>query len=263
MRRPHLFEFIDQPWYPAALRDLQTDALQRMTGPAFAPVAPLIEQALRSTQQRRVIDLCSGGGGPWKTLLPLLDVGTSLRVTLTDRYPNRPKFESLEREFEGQIDFMARPVQAESVPHGLPGMRTMFSAFHHFPPGQALAVLRNARDAGVAIGVFDVGSARTNTLSLFQTLAFFLVAPLLFLLTYFVLTPKLGPMTWPRFVFTYLIPIVALVTCWDFLATALRAYTRTEMEAMVSALESDDYTWVVHELGTKQFPIFAIVGSPG
>ena len=261
--RPHLFEFIDLPWYPAALRDLQTDALQRMTGQAFAEVAPVIAETLRFTGTSQIVDLCSGGGGPWRTLRSLVDVdGTPVRVTLTDRYPNLPRFSSMRDESEGQIDFRSDPVDAQAVPADLVGMRTMFSAFHHLWPDEAIAVLRSARDDRVAVGIFDVGSARADAKSLFQTLAFFAAAPILFLLTYFVITPRLGRLTWQRIVFTYLVPVVPLVTCWDFLVTALRAYTREEMEAMVSRLQHAGYTWQVGESGTKQLPINYIVGRP-
>ena len=258
MVRPHLFEFIDLPWYPAALRDLQTDALQRLTGPAFRAVAPLIAETLERTRTDRIVDLCSGGGGPWPTLRTQI----AAPITLTDRYPNRPRFAAMRDESDGQVDFAPDPVDAQAVPRHLTGMRTIFSAFHHLRPPEAVALLRDARDAGVPIGVFDVGSARTNAGSLIRTLLFSALAPALFLLTYYVITPKLGPLTWQRIVFVYLLPVVPFVTAWDFLVTALRAYTVEEMRSMVAGLGEDTYEWDVGEIGTKRLPIHYIIGEP-
>ncbi len=269
MVRPHLFEFLDLPWYPAALRNLQTDALQRMTGPAFAAVVPLIQRTLRQAGTSRVIDLCSGAGGPWPQLRLLVGEPDAVsEITLTDRFPNLPRFERLREESDGQIGFVAQPVDAQAVPAELVGMRTIFSAFHHLRPDEAAGLLRNASETGAALGVFDVGSARTDVPSVLRTLAFLALAPVVFLFTYFIMTPRLGPLTWPRVLFTYFIPIVPLVTWWDFLVTAFRAYTRQEMEkmvemvAMVATLGGDSYVWEVGEVRTKQFPINYILGYP-
>ena len=37
---------------------------------AYAPVAPLLQSALDSTSSASIMDMCSGGGGPWLTFLP-------------------------------------------------------------------------------------------------------------------------------------------------------------------------------------------------
>lgn len=70
--RLHLFEIEDQPWCPRILRDYTTDFLQFAlhVGDNYAPAAPLIEAELQAYGERRIVDLCSGGGGPWTRLLP-------------------------------------------------------------------------------------------------------------------------------------------------------------------------------------------------
>src|ERR1035441_7785268 len=67
MRRVHFIEFHDQPWFPSSLRDYVTDALQFGFNlfKVYAPIAPLLQSALDSTRSRSIVDLCSGGGGPW------------------------------------------------------------------------------------------------------------------------------------------------------------------------------------------------------
>ena len=95
MGRLHLLELEDQPWYPAAVRDAATDFLRFAleSGDIYAPAAPLLQDLLARTGTRQIVDLCSGGGGPWTRLLPALD--SDVRVCLTDLYPNRSGMQRL------------------------------------------------------------------------------------------------------------------------------------------------------------------------
>ena len=70
MRRVQLIEIHEQPWFPSFLRDLATDALQFGFNllNVYGRVAPLVQNALDTTGKRSVVDLCSGGGGPWLEL---------------------------------------------------------------------------------------------------------------------------------------------------------------------------------------------------
>ena len=261
--RLHLFEFIDQPWYPNELRNLQTEGLSRFMGRNYEVVAPVIRETMRATGTSKIVDLCSGGAGPWPNLRTLVSESEPVSITLTDAYPNPARYERLRDESGGQLHFSGEPVDARAVPRELDGVRTMFSAFHHLRPEEALAVLENAREANTGIAIFDVGSGRTDTKSLIQTLVFFgLFAPLMNLLFYWALTPTLGPLTWQRVVFTYLIPVVPFVTAWDGFVSGIRSYTRDELEQMAAKLAADGYTWRVGELDSKQFPIQYIVGYP-
>ena len=65
-----LVEIEDLPWCPRAIRDGGTDWLRFMANAtrAFDAVAPKIRQAMNATGTSSVVDLCSGGGGPWETL---------------------------------------------------------------------------------------------------------------------------------------------------------------------------------------------------
>ena len=74
MRRVHLFEFEDLPWFPAALRDPLTDLLGKVieVGRVYHPVVPLLARALQTTGDRVLLDLCSGAGGPIVPLRRLL-----------------------------------------------------------------------------------------------------------------------------------------------------------------------------------------------
>src|SRR5271156_6186257 len=67
MQRKAWFEIHDHRLFPGFLRDLVTDALEAMWNARdiYGPLAPRLERALAESGTRRVVDLCSGGGGPW------------------------------------------------------------------------------------------------------------------------------------------------------------------------------------------------------
>ncbi len=75
------------------IRDLATDYLHFMSTRValHQPMAPVLREALAKSGATRVVDLCSGGGGPVLTLY------RSLRVpfTLTDKYPKNPSISTL------------------------------------------------------------------------------------------------------------------------------------------------------------------------
>jgi hypothetical protein len=91
MKRLHLFEIHDQEWCPRAIRDAETDFLQfRMAKiKGCAAMVPVLATALQRTETRQVVDLCSGAGGPWFWLQPVLaERGLDVSVCLTDKYPS-------------------------------------------------------------------------------------------------------------------------------------------------------------------------------
>src|ERR1700736_2005606 len=71
------FEFHDQKWFPNNLRDGVTDALQFILslGRIYWPIVPILSKAVEASGAARIVDLCSGGGGPWLWLYRLLRVG--------------------------------------------------------------------------------------------------------------------------------------------------------------------------------------------
>ena len=81
MRRMHLVELEDLPWFPAILRDGGTAFLEfaeRASGHGRRMVGPL-ERALDATGETRIVDLCSGGGGPAATIADELAHNPALR----------------------------------------------------------------------------------------------------------------------------------------------------------------------------------------
>src|SRR5450759_75088 len=169
MRRVQFIEIHEQPWFPSSLRDEITDALQFGFNllKAYAPIAPLLQSAVDSTRSRSIVDMCSGGGGPWFDLSRELEGDPpGLHIWLTDKYPNFRALQNVKAASENQITFYPGSVEAMKVPGELKGFRTMFTSFHHFSPKEARAILQNAVDASESIGIFEIPRRAPSTIGL-------------------------------------------------------------------------------------------------
>jgi hypothetical protein len=269
MRRIEWMELHDQAGFPAALRDLMTDALQALWrfGNSYGAILPELHRWLtRGAKGGRleVVDLCSGGGGPWQGLAEALEreYGLAVRVRLTDRYPNVGAVRQAQTRAEGKdgggarVEYVAEAVDAERVPEALVGFRTIFSSFHHLGPAEARAVLSSAMAAHQGIGVFEL--ARRGA----RTVLVLCMTPLLVLL----LTPGIRPFRWSRLLWTYLVPVVPAVLWWDGLVSCLRAYAPEELEEMVAGLGEGAgvarYRWSVGEARRGLLPVTYLMGWP-
>ena len=225
MKRRHLFELEDQPWFPATIRDLATDYLHFVQA-AIAlhrPMVPLVAGALASSGTTHIIDLCSGGAGPLPDLLrDLAAGGVHATATLTDLFPNVRAFDRTVKDARGMIAFVAQPVDARAVPRELTGLRTVFNGFHHFKPDDAAAILSDAANAGQPIAIFEVSQRSIKTLALVC------LTPIFVWLT----TPLMRPFRWTRLFYTYLVPAVPLTCLWDGIVSQFRAYTPAELQQL-------------------------------
>ena len=256
--RVHLFELEDLPWFPRVVRDLATDYLHFVES-ALAlhrPALPLLTKLLRETGSDRVLDLCSGGGGPIPSLQSAMAAeGLAIHFTLSDQYPNLTAFEEAAARAPGAISFIAEPIDAKVIPAHLTGVRTMFNAFHHFAPDDAIAVLRNAAQANQPIAVFEIPDRRLGTL-----LPLLLLTPVLVALA----TPFIRPFRWRRLFWTYLIPLVPLTCWWDGVVSQLRAYSPAELDQLARAVRVARYGWSagrVHIGSTPGYLTF-LIGAP-
>ncbi|MDX8378023.1 MAG: hypothetical protein R8L53_08390 [Mariprofundales bacterium] len=239
MKRLHLFEWEDQPWLPVQLRSLITDLLQYQlnTWKVYQPIVPELNKLLDKMGSREFIDLCSGGGGPILQLLPLLSKqGMLAKVTLTDRYPDLDAFTHLCEATGGQVNFHAQPVDATSISHDMQGVRTLFSAFHHFKPETAQNILRNAVESRSAIGIFEFTERKLGNL-----LKMIFLSPFLVLFQ----TASVRPFKYSRLLWTYIIPLAPLLYAWDALVSHWRTYTPDELRAMIADLGEDTYQWEI------------------
>ena len=258
VKRLHLFEFEDLPWFPAVVRDAMTDLLGKAieVGRIYHPVVPLLAEALRATGETKILDLCSGGGGPVPTLRRLLasEHGLDVEVQLSDFYPNLAAFTRIAAQ-EERVSFVPESVDATHVPARLPGFRTMFTCLHHFKPAQAQAILRDAWAADRGIGVFEF--TERSALGLAQMLT----SPLASL----ALTPFIRPFRWSRLALTYAVPVVPALFMFDGVVSQLRTYTADELRGMTKGLRRPGYRWEVGHVKHPLFPgkVSYLLGLPG
>ena len=202
-----------------------------------------------------VLDLCSGAGGPWRTLAPALAKDGAVRIVLSDQYPNVRAFSALRDAAGPTVDFCAEPVDATQVPVALSGVRTMFNAFHHFPFEQATAVLADAVAASRPIAIFEGATTRMSGL-----LAMPVQIPAIFLLT-----PFVRPFRWSRLLFTYVVPLIPLLVLFDGTVSFMRLYGRDELRDVISAVPGhEQFAWEIGSLRATGMPwrIGYLLGMP-
>ena len=222
---------------------------------AFAALAPLIRNAMNATGTSSVLDLCSGGGGPWLTLQRELAKTGPANVELSDLYPNLEAFEDVRARSLGQLGFQPKGIDATDVPASLSGVRTMFNSFHHFPPETAKAILADTVRKRRAIAIFE-GINRRAIGWIMMPLQ--IPAILLF-------TPFVKPFRWSRLLFTYVLPLIPLLILFDGTVSFLRVYLPEELRELVSAVpDHETFSWdigVTRVFGLPFGPLH-LVGIP-
>ncbi len=256
IRRVHLFELEDQPWLPSSLRAVVTQTLQLMITSfrVYEPAVPLLAKALASSGTDRVVDLCSGSGGPWARLIGLLRSEVpGARVTLTDRFPQPGALSGAEGS---ELVYWPEPVDARAVPASLPGLRTLFTGFHHFTPEEAIAILADAVARRAPIAVFESTRRSALNVALAATLGpLGLVAGV----------PWVRPFRWTHVLWTYVLPIAPLVYAWDGAVSNARTYTVEELRWLAARADRHGaYDWEAGEIVVPKAPapVTYLVGCP-
>lgn len=264
MKRYHLFEWEDQPWLSATLRDYLTDHLRFALGsdqalPLHRAISQVLFRVMQRSGVRDIVDLCSGGGGPLLAVQRVLktEMNFETAVTLTDLYPNAAAFEHAESSSGGKVRSHSEPVSALDVPAHLTGVRTLFTAFHHFRPDEATRILMDARVKRRAITIFEPFE---------RSLVMACLLGIAGILCGLFFTPKLGRMSLSRFALTYLAPVAPMVTAWDGVVSALRSYTVSELLELASHAGDCDFIWEAGQVPVPtpigSLPLTYLVGLP-
>jgi hypothetical protein len=235
-----LIEIHDRLWFPEFLRREVMDGLQMVqeATSVYLPVAPRLREALERAGAHQVLDLFSGAGGPWPSLIRVFEKEGAAppQVYLTDKYPDTAKRAAAEPPAD-HIHFVSEPVDATQIPEDLPGFRTIFSSFHHFNSGEARRFLQDSAGKRRGVGIFEVASRHAITLIsiLFMPIVVWLFAPLR------------RPFRWSRLLWTYMIPIVPFVLLFDGLSSCLRTYSLADLRNLTDGLATEDYKWEIGE----------------
>ncbi len=221
--RCHGFEFCDQPWLPALVREGYLDCLNqihRLWQP-YRHIAPVVSAFADRIGAQEILDLASGGGGQVALVLKYLDKQNlkAPRFVLSDRYPDLSAWQALKERLGERVSFFASPLAFSAIPPNFRAL-TIFSAFHHLPPEEAKALLAEvvAKRDGICIVEFT----RRTLMDLLSMLPAFFIN-------------LLAPLTTPRFRLGKLVlsPVIAALVSFDGFVSALRSYTADEILAML------------------------------
>jgi hypothetical protein len=258
MPRARLFEIHDQPWFPEFLRREVVDSLQMVLEAtnAYQPIVHRLRDALDRAGSREVLDLFSGAGGPWPSLVRGFNAhgAKPLEVFLTDKYPSPANRNGARSTAGAHTHFVTESIDATKIPVGLAGFRTIFSSFHHFNAADARHFLEDSAKKRRGVGVFEVASRHSLTI-----LLIFFIPILAWLFTAF-----RRPFRWSRLLWTYLIPVVPFVLLFDGLSSCLRTYSLDDLRALTSSLAASDYRWEIGEENGGLLPLRVtyLIGLP-
>lgn len=268
MKRWHLVELEDLPWVPRVIRDGATDILDWMFGKMriYAPVVDRLRATLDATGGRDIVDLCSGGAGGALQMYGHLRASgdADTRMTLTDRYPNANAAARIEALGDARLRYQRTPVDALAVPGDLRGVRTMYSALHHFRPDDVKRLIAAAVADRAPLAFFDIAAAPPlrklpGVLVSFVALVNFVM--ILALVPFMV--PFVRPFRVSRLVFTYVLPLIPILYAWDGTVSALRAYTPEELAVLAREVPgADGYVWDAGRAGSGVRSVLYLTGRP-
>lgn len=210
-----LFEFEDQPWFPATLRNYQTGFIGFLA--SHTGLYQAVPELLASAHPQCIVDLASGSGEPAVRATESLRKA-GVRLLLTDKYPNAAQVR-LHKENNG-VTYLPESLNLpkDDLPKG--EVYTLFNAFHHFTPSEQLALIQKIHSSSGQLHIFE--PLRKDWKTLLKVMASTLIGPLL-------LTPFIRPFTWSRLLWTYVLPVGIFVTFWDGAVSVLRALSEKDI----------------------------------
>lgn len=257
MQRSNLFEFEDFQWFPNIWRKSMTRLLlvvHRMFK-SESVITRLVDEVLKTSGHKQIIDLCSGSGGPMEHVYTQLKTyHADLQLVLTDLYPNLDVAQTINAKPDG-INYKTTSINAAEVPIDLKGVRTMICSFHHMPPKVARGILEDARHSKQPLIIFELSDNSFPKLLAWTAFPVNIIFCLL-------LTPFARPMTWYQLVFTYLIPVIPIFYAWDGAVSNLRTYTTQDLDKLLKGLEGSDYTWKKEVVKQGNNKFLTLVGLP-
>lgn len=249
-------EIEDAARLPSWLREGITGYLRAAIrlGKVYAPVVPDLARLLREHRSSRIVDLGSGGGGPWPELRSDLEAAgiPDLQLTLTDLHPNLAAAAELERH--PGLQYARESVSALNVPTTLTGVRTMFTALHHLEEPDVRAVLLDAQASGTPF--FAAEATHRSLRGLLVTL----LVPVMVLL----LMPRVTPRRTLPLLLTYLPPLLPLAIWWDGFASTCKTYRAEELRHITEEISVPGYRWTVAERRAERapLPVTVVIGEP-
>ncbi|WP_188152138.1 hypothetical protein [Teredinibacter waterburyi] len=206
--------------------------------PSRETIEPIVK-ALKATGSNKILDLCSGMGGPIPDNLSAIEeaFGSKVTLVLSDYHPNPSGWETLKAQYpKNHIQYISQRVDARDV-ESQTGLRTMCCSFHHFRPHDAVGIIQSTVNANEGILIFEL----TERTPLGFVMVFLTIMASL-------IDPFVEPRKWSRFIVTYLIPIAPFVYLFDAMTGVFRSYTTREKKILISQVDGHEhYHWEHHK----------------
>ena len=239
MNRLRLLEIHEQSWCPPAIRHGVRDGLFTIWKLFFwKNTLPHLQDLLRHAKSSRLVDLCSGGGGPVPLVIDELSRSyPDVNVLLTDWYPKSDWVNPMGDT--SSLSYHRQSVDAKNVPESLGDCRTLFEAFHHFSPQEAEGILADAVRSQKPIAIFEFQRS-----SIWKCLTSF---PL----NIAVLFGAYGQLwhtsfSWKKLLFT-IIPIIPAILILDGLVSVWRTYSTAELALLAKRAGADNFHWEIRQ----------------
>jgi len=239
MPRRRLFEFHEQPWVPPIIRDSVVEGLyhlvrgRRLMRKLAGPFLDFLDR----TGADRVVDLCSGAGGP--ALILAEEIARLGRrppqIVLSDLFPRPDLWEGARRRVPGRVDYWPRPVRATTLPDDLSqgSPRMLGNALHHFRAEAARAILEDAAAHSPGIFLCELFPPGLRGFHAMLWPKPWIVAALPWL-------SSARPLR--RIMLTLLMPVISAALIWDGAVSSLRMYREPELRSLMAAL-GDRLEW--------------------
>lgn len=205
MKRKQAPQITNTKWFPAFLTRCIHEFMTWFVKKVNAakPFLPVIEEGLQHANQIVVINKACGAG--FETVDHLIDAEIS-RV-----FVNAEPFKATEQ-----------------------GLYLSVNSFHQFTLEEAKDILKQVSARNQPIVVVE-----GNNDSLWQVFGMTVIVPLTVLLT----APFVKPFRIERIIFTYLIPILPLVTFMDGFLALFKLYAPEDLNELTASIETEGYYW--------------------
>lgn len=225
MKRPHLFEFCDQRWVPASLRQCLFEYMSLcLEGfrDYYREVADAVLDIAREHELDTIVEL---GAGLAPITRRLAEDPRSRGLTLVpcDLNANEAAFRELAARFPGQVEPLYESVDMTEPPR-IPG-KTLYvisGSWHHLRFPQRAATFQSLTRSAEGIAVFEALQFAPASMLLTLTGVF----PALLL----PLARLHRPGRFRRIFWCWIVPAVPLFSLWDGIVSCLRQWTAREWQ---------------------------------
>lgn len=230
--RINLPEFNESRWTPQPLKAYITEMVARQSVHPFRKLVPVLAGVLRDHRLDEILDLASGSGGPLPPLHRTIErtLGRPITLELSDL---NPRYAGSYVSPVPRIRYRQEAFDARNIPDG-DGLVTMFNVFHHFPPGDAEAVLRNCASRGRPILIGEVTHRHLGYAARLAATSF---------IEGWADAWRIKPRQRRRLLLSLPVPLGPLCLAWDTLASCLRGHDLAALADRLNGQSGPAYRW--------------------